>query len=217
MFFSKKQVKKNPTATGQANDQQQKKEFNIVQELFDWAESLVTSLVIIVLLFAFAFRLIGVSGDSMKPTLHNMDYLIVSKLGYTPEQGDIVVLTKEGFLVNEITGKSDSFVKRIIATEGQTVDIDFGAGIVYVDGVPLDEPYIPEPTWLDEGVQFPLTVPEGGIFVMGDNRNNSKDSRHTDLGPVDTRHVIGKAVFLAIPGKSAELDRVEWNRIGFLN
>jgi len=199
MFFSKKQVKKNPTATGQANDQQQKKEFNIVQELFDWAESLVTSLVIIVLLFAFAFRLIGVSGDSMKPTLHNMDYLIVSKLGYTPEQGDIVVLTKEGFLVNEITGKSDSFVKRIIATEGQTVDIDFALGVVYVDGVLQDDSFTLTKTTRQGDLHFPCTVPEGHIFVLGDNRNGSTDSRNAEVGMVDERYIVGRVLFRILP------------------
>ena len=199
MFFSKKQVKKNPTATGQANDQQQKKEFNIVQELFDWAESLVTSLVIIVLLFAFAFRLIGVSGDSMKPTLHNMDYLIVSKLGYTPEQGDIVVLTKEGFLVNEITGKSDSFVNRIIATEGQTVDIDFALGVVYVDGVLQDDSFTLTKTTRQGDLHFPCTVPEGHIFVLGDNRNGSTDSRNAEVGMVDERYIVGRVLFRILP------------------
>jgi len=183
------------------------------REVYEWLQTVVYVVLGMVLLFTFVIRVVAVSGPSMRETLQNDDQLLVVNgwLCGDYQKGDIVIFQKESFEDGE------AIVKRVIATEGQTVDIDFGAGIVYVDGVPLDEPYIPEPTWLDEGVQFPLTVPEGGIFVMGDNRNNSKDSRHTDLGPVDTRHVIGKAVFLAIPGKSAELDRVEWNRIGFLN
>lgn len=207
MFFSKKQVeKKQPVreqvkdpSGEQANDQPQKRKFNIVQEMFDWAESLVTSLVIIVLLFAFAFRLIGVSGDSMKPTLHNMDYLIVSNLFYTPEPGDIVVLTKEGFLVNEVTGKSDSFVKRIIATEGQTVDIDFALGAVYVDGVLQDDSYTYTKTTRKGDLQFPCTVPEGHIFVLGDNRNGSTDSRNAEVGMVDERYIVGRVLFRILP------------------
>ena len=107
-------------------------------------------------------------------------------------------------------------VKRVIATEGQTVDIDFNAGTVYVDGAALEEPYAREATWLAEGVEFPLTVPAGGLFLMGDNRNDSEDSRSADLGPVDSRCVIGKAVFLALPGKTADLNAREWNRVGFL-
>ena len=107
-------------------------------------------------------------------------------------------------------------VKRVIALEGQTVDIDFGAGIVYVDGEALEEDYIREPTWMSEDLDFPMTVPEGHIFVLGDNRNNSSDSRHKDLGPIDTRMVVGKAVFLAVPGVTKDLDTREWNRVGLL-
>ena len=99
-----------------------------------------------------------------------------------------MVLREESFLEEPI-------VKRVIATEGQTVDIDFEAGVVYVDGEALDEPYINEPTYMEEGTEFPLTVPEGCIFVMGDNRNHSSDSRDSRLGTVDTRCVLGKAVF----------------------
>ena len=105
----------------------------------------------------------------------------------------------------------------MVATAGQTVDFDFETGSVYVDGAELDEPYIRERTYTPEGVTFPLTVPEGCVFVLGDNRNDSKDSRHTELGAVDTRKILGKAVFVLIPGKTAELDQRELSRIGSLN
>ena len=111
---------------------------------------------------------------------------------------------------------SDLIVKRIIATEGQTVDIDFDAGVVYVDGQALEEDYIREPTYLDEGLEFPITVPEGCLFLLGDNRNNSMDSRYPDLGPVDVRCVIGKAVVLVFPGKTAETGKRDFGRIGGL-
>ena len=156
-------------------------------------------------------RLIGVDGHSMVPTLQDGDRLLVlnSMLYDDYKYGDIVVLRKETFLEEPI-------VKRVIATEGQTVDIDFDEGVVYVDGQALEEDYIREPTYLDEGLAFPITVPEGCIFLLGDNRNNSMDSRDPSLGPVDVRCVIGKAVALVFPGKSAETEKREFSRIGGL-
>ena len=118
-----------------------------------------------------------------------------------------VVLRKDTFLEEPI-------VKRVIATEGQTVDIDFVSGAVYVDGELLEEDYINEPTYVEEGTEFPLTVPEGSIFVMGDNRNHSSDSRSSDLGTVDTRYVIGKAVFLLFPGADEATGQRDFGRIG---
>ena len=151
-------------------------------------------------------------GQSMRETLQDGDMLLILNdhlcMGYQP--GDIVVLRKASFR----DGKP--LVKRVIALEGQTVDIDFGAGIVYVDGEALEEDYIREPTWTPEGLDFPITVPEGHIFVLGDNRNNSSDSRHKDLGPIDLRMVMGKAVLLAVPGVTADLDAREWSRVGLL-
>lgn len=173
--------------------------FDFNRELFDWAESLVTSLVIIVLLFAFAFRLIGVAGSSMLPTLQDRNYLIVSDLGYEPESGDIVVVTKKGFLYNEKTGHEDSFVKRVIATEGQTVDIDYYLGVVYVDGQALDEPYTYTPTTRRGDMPFPCVVPEGHVFVLGDNRNGSTDSRNVEVGMIDERYIVGRVLFRLLP------------------
>ena len=110
----------------------------------------------------------------------------------------------------------DPIVKRVIAVEGQTVDIDFAEGIVYVDGEALEEDYIREPTYTAEGTEFPLTVPEGSIFVMGDNRNGSSDSRDYRLGTVDTRYVIGKAAFLIFPGPDYETEKRDFKRIGVI-
>lgn len=120
-----------------------------------------------------------------------------------------MVLRKDTFLEEPI-------VKRVIATEGQTVDIDFDMGAVYVDGTLLKEAYINELTFLEEGTEFPLTVPEGSVFVMGDNRNHSSDSRDSRLGTVDTRYVIGKAVFLAFPGPDAYTEKRDFGRIGVI-
>ena len=182
------------------------------RELYEWTQALVGSVLAVVLVFTFLIRLIGVDGHSMVPTLQDGDRLLVlsSLLDNDYEYGDIVVLREESFLEEPI-------VKRVIATEGQTVDIDFEAGIVYVDGQVLDEPYINEPTYMEEGTEFPLTVPEGCIFVMGDNRNHSSDSRDSRLGTVDTRCVLGKAVFLAFPGADEVTGKREFGRIGLID
>ena len=182
------------------------------RDLYEWTQALVGSVLAVVLVFTFLIRLIGVDGHSMVPTLQNGDRLLVlsSLLDHDYEYGDIVVLREESFLEEPI-------VKRVIATEGQTVDIDFEAGIVYVDGEALDEPYINEPTYMEEGTEFPLTVPEGCIFVMGDNRNHSSDSRDSRLGTVDTRCVLGKAVFLAFPGAADVTGEREFGRIGLID
>lgn len=181
------------------------------REAYEWVQALVCSVLAVVMIFTFVIRLIGVDGHSMVPTLQNGDRLLVlnSMLYDDYKYGDIVVLRKESFLTEPI-------VKRVIATEGQTVDIDFANGIVYVDGVALEEDYINDLTYTDEGTEFPLTVPEGSIFVMGDNRNRSDDSRNSALGTVDTRYVIGRAVFLLFPGADEVTEERDFGRIGLI-
>ena len=181
------------------------------RDLYEWVQALVCSVLAVVILFTFVIRLIGVDGHSMVPTLQDGDRLLVlNSLLYDDYQyGDIVVLRKDTFL-------DEPIVKRVIATAGQTVDIDFNTGSVYVDGALLKENYINELTYLEEGTEFPLTVPEGSIFVMGDNRNHSSDSRDSRLGTVDTRYVIGKAVFLAFPGPDERTGERSLERIGVI-
>lgn len=168
------------------------------RDLYEWMQALVCSVLVVVLLFTFVVRLIGVDGHSMVPTLQDGDRLLVlNSILYDDYQyGDIVVLRKESFLAEPI-------VKRVIATGGQTVDIDFETGSVYVDGELLKEDYINELTFLEEGTEFPLTVPEGSIFVMGDNRNNSTDGRDPRVGVVDQRCILGKALFVLLPFQDA--------------
>ena len=147
-----------------------------------------------VLLFTFVARIIVVSGPSMENTLFGGDLILVWSVGYTPKQGDVVVLTQESY-------QEDSIVKRVIATAGQRVDVDYDANTVYVDGVALEEDYIKEQMFVPhygEGINH-VTVPEGCIFVMGDNRNNSADSRYPDIGIVDTRCVIGHGLMVLFP------------------
>ena len=155
---------------------------------------LVSMMAVFVLLFTFVARIIVVSGPSMENTLLGGDLIVVWSLGYTPKQGDIVVLTQESY-------QEDSIVKRIIAVGGQRVDIDYSSGTVYVDDVPLKEDYTREKMQMPsygEGINH-VTVPEGCIFVMGDNRNRSADSRHPDIGIVDARCVIGRGVAIVFP------------------
>lgn len=164
------------------------------REVYDWIQCVVAALVFCVVMFSFFVRLVDVIGSSMYPTLENSDKIIVSNLLYSPKQGDIIVFRKDEY-------KDEPLVKRVIAVEGQTVDIDFKKGVVYVDGKALDEPYIAEPT--KEKLDFigPVTVPENSLFVMGDNRMHSTDSRYSVIGCVDRRHVVGKVYFTVFPLK----------------
>ena len=182
------------------------------RELYEWVQSLVGSVLVVVAIFTFGIRMLGVDGHSMLNTLQHGDRLLVlnSMFYHNYQYGDIVILRKDGVFDN------DPIVKRVIATGGQTVDIDFNEGVVYVDGEALEEDYIREPTYTAEGTEFPLTVPEGSIFVMGDNRNGSSDSRDYRLGTVDTRYVIGKAAFLLFPGLDYDTEKRNFSRIGVI-
>lgn len=162
--------------------------------LFDWVDALVNALIFVILLFTLVVRVTGVIGSSMEPTLYQNDKLVITKWFYTPKQGDIVIVSKASF-------GEDPIVKRVIATENQTVDIDFVAGTVTVDGEVLVEPYIKEITRRPGDVSFPVTVPPGCVFVMGDNRNASTDSRTTMVGMVDEREIIGRVIYRIFPLK----------------
>ena len=192
--------------------QEQEKQTAKGRDLYEWVQSLVGSVLVVVAIFTFVIRMMGVDGHSMLNTLQHGDRLLVvnSMLYHDYKYGDIVILRKNGVF------DDDPIVKRVIAVEGQTVDIDFAEGIVYVDGEALEEDYIREPTYTAEGTEFPLTVPEGSIFVMGDNRNGSSDSRDYRLGTVDTRYVIGKAAFLIFPGPDYETEKRDFKRFGVI-
>ena len=187
--------------------------------VLSYLHDLVYLLAGLILVFLLLFRLVVVSGTSMNNTLLNGDYLLLlsNTFYHNPQYGDIVVASKDTY------DNGAPIVKRVIATEGQVVDIDFDRGIVYVGDSPdtlqpLDEPYTMTPTNIQEGVQFPVTVEEGCLFVMGDNRNGSLDSRDESIGLVDKREVIGKVFFLFIPGSNSEADPrpVDWSRFGWI-
>ena len=149
----------------------------------------------LILVFLLLFRVVVVSGTSMNNTLLDGDYLLLlsSTFYQNPQQGDVIVASKESF------DNGAPIVKRVIATEGQVVDIDFDTGIVYVNGVALDEPYTLTPTDNEEGIQFPVKVPSGCLFVLGDNREQSLDSRDSMIGLVDTDEIVGRVVFRLYP------------------
>jgi signal peptidase I, bacterial type len=158
---------------------------SVKSEIYDWLQCIVVALVISILLFVFVGRVTGIIGPSMEKTLIDGDKVIISNMFYQPKRGDIVIITKKSF-------DKDPIVKRIIATENQTVDIDFKTGEVRVDGVLQNEPYIAAATHKQYDVTFPVTVPKGSVFVMGDNRNVSYDSRASVIGMIDTRCILGK-------------------------
>lgn len=168
---------------------------NVHKEIYEWIQCIVVALICCVLIFVFIARVIDVVGHSMVPTLQDGDKIVITRLTGDYERGDIVVLRKDTF-------REEPIVKRVIAVAGQTIDIDFENGIVYVDGEALDEPYVNELTYDPEDFESyerPLLIPDGCVFVMGDNRNNSTDSRRETIGCVDTRYIMGKVIFRILP------------------
>ena len=183
--------------------------------LLQYIQDLVKVLAVIVIVFSLMFRIVVVSGTSMNDTLLNGDYLLLlGDVFYrNPKQGDIIVASKSTY------DSGEPIIKRVIATEGQWVDIDFSMGIVYVgDDLdhmdPLEEPYTKTLTTLDEGTVFPLQVSEGCVFVLGDNRAGSKDSRDPEIGLIDEREILGKVIFLFIPGTNYGREEMDFGRIG---
>ena len=170
-------------------------------ELFEWFQMILGCVVAAVVIFNCFARLTRVDGDSMNDTLQHGELMLVWSLGYQPEQGDIVVLNKTSAVLPGWTGPK-AIVKRVIALGGQTVDSDYASSTVYVDGVPLEEDYLPEEMYLPASPFMQQThweVPEGSVFVMGDNRNHSTDSRDDRLGIIDQDYILGKVVLRIYP------------------
>ena len=163
------------------------------REAYDWIQSLISALLICVLVFVFVLRIMDVKGSSMVPTLHNGDKVLVSDLFYEPQRGDIVVFKKDSYDDNK------ALVKRVIAVAGDVVNIDFDRGIVYVNGEALEEDYLDVLTNTKIDFIGPQTVPDSCLFVMGDNRNASTDSRDKRIGMVDKRLIIGKVLLVVYP------------------
>lgn len=202
-MYNPKRVKK--------NKEQQKGGSTLLLYIHD----LTYLITVMMILFLLVFRVVVVSGTSMNDTLADGDYLLLlSNVFYKdPQAGDIVVASKDSF------ENGVPIVKRVIATEGQTVDIDFKTNTVYVDGVALDEPYILDNTtyiYSSDRLSFPLVVDEGCVFVLGDNRAVSCDSRSPQVGLIDRREILGKAVFLFFPGADQETKHRDFSKIGAL-
>lgn len=159
-----------------------------LRELFEWVQAILFAVILGYLIKTFLFTLVLVDGASMSPTLSSGDRLFVYKLFYKPKAGDIIVF-------RPVNDPERPYIKRVIATEGQEINFDFEKNEVYVDGTLLDEPYILEPTRLRGDMSYPLKVEEDTVFVMGDNRNDSHDSRRSDVGLVDYDQIMGCAVF----------------------
>ena len=187
-----------------------KKEVSSAEDYLDWVETIICAFFVVILIFTFLLRIANVDGESMIPTLTDGDRLIVSHLFYEPAAGDIVIVNNvNGHVYNsanelETVSGLDSrprvIVKRVVAVGGQTVNINFDTGEVTVDGNVVNEPYINDLTKLDEGGhQYPVTVPAGYVFIMGDNRMNSTDSRDSRVGFVEKDDILGKVVFRVFP------------------
>lgn len=185
--------------------------YTIKASVFEWLDVVVMALIAVVLVFSFVFRVATIDGDSMLNTLVDGERVVISNFNYVPKCGDIVVISRN--VENSVEGTLTSqgpIIKRVIATEHQTVDIDFTTGKVYVDGKVLYEDYTSSLTVRKDDLDFPMIVPEGCIFVLGDNRAVSLDSRSSEIGDngmIDTRYVLGRAVFRILP----------FNRIGRLD
>ncbi|MDR0293695.1 MAG: signal peptidase I [Oscillospiraceae bacterium] len=183
----------------------EKKKFDPARELFDWAQSLVLAFVAIVLIFTYAAGVFKVDQSSMTNTLQDGDMVMISRLPYTPKRGDIILFTKYGWQgsVNEETGQYSPLVKRVIGLSGDMIDFDGASGTLFINGEPQDEPYIRAPmdrwTSSQTPISLPVKVEDGCVFVMGDNRNGSLDSRSADIGFVDRRSILGRVVLRMTP------------------
>lgn len=175
-----------------------------IKDLFEWLDIVISSVLAVVLIFTFLFRIVSIEGASMENTLLNNERVVISNLFYTPKRGDIIVISRNTQNKINVSDSQSPIIKRVIAVEGQTVDIKED-GYVYVNNVKLDEPYIkdyeivPNSTVDLYDVSFPLVVEKDCVFVLGDNRRESLDSRAQSIGQINKKYILGKAIFRVFP------------------
>ena len=189
-------------------EQQQSNKTKIITEIYDWLDIIISSVIAVVIIFTLFFRIVTIVGDSMQNTLYNGERIFISDMFYKPKYGDIVVISRNmDNSAKDSTRTAEPIIKRVIATGGQYVDIDFDRGVVSVgydlgNMTELKEPYTKTPTNREADVKFPLYVEEGYVFVLGDNRNDSKDSRFSEIGEdglINEKYILGRAVFRILP------------------
>ncbi len=195
-----------PEESEQASEKMAKGSF--VQEVLEIAETMILSVFVVLIVFTYLCRPVTVDGRSMNPTLLDSDKLVMYRLFYEPKKGDIVVvnnhngnlLNKEGKVISSGYSLNECIIKRVVAVAGDELDIDFEAGVVSINGEPLEEDYINDLTHNNDGAfEYPITIPEGYIFVMGDNRNHSTDSRSSAVGLISVKDVLGRTFFRYYP------------------
>lgn len=187
-----------------SSTEQSTKKQSFKKEIFEWVEVVLSAMLAVVIIFTFVFRVATIVGESMENTFFEGQKVIITNWFYSPKAGDVVVVSRNAHNNASASDDEGPIIKRIIATEGQRVSIDFEKGIVYVDGIALDEPYTKTPTNLKYDIDFsaPVYVPEGHVFCLGDNRNDSLDSRSSSIGDdgmIDTRYILGKVTFRILP------------------
>jgi len=187
-------IRETPSAPPvKAKPEKKEKKAPFIFNVYDLASIVMAAFIIIAVCFSFVFRMVEVKGESMTNTLQDGDWLVaVQKSEY--ERGDIIIITQPNYF-------NEPLIKRVIATEGQTINIDYASSTVFIDGQPIDEPYLRE-SFINQKTDdrpLPYTVPEGYLFCMGDNRNGSTDSRSVLVGDIDARYVLGKAEFRLLP------------------
>ncbi|MBR0485181.1 MAG: signal peptidase I [Oscillospiraceae bacterium] len=205
----------------------EQKKTNLFNDIVEILETMLMSVFVVLLLFTYLIRPVTVDGRSMVPTLQNQDKLVMRRILYQPHQGDVVVvsnyaghlLDSNGNVVESGSALNEILIKRVIAVAGQTIEVREDEGRVYVDGQPLDEPYVNEPTLTNDGAfDYPITIPEGYIFVMGDNRNHSTDSRSSYVGLIAEEDVLGNAFFRYCSVQTDEngKESVSFSTVGFI-
>lgn len=219
----------NPTEENKETTQpeEQKNKSTLFDDTVEILEAMLKSVFVVLLLFTYLIRPVTVQGRSMVPTLQDQDRLVMRRILYQPHQGDIVVVNNyAGHILDENGNVKDSgsslnevLIKRVIAVEGQSIEVRADEGLVYVDGVALDEKYTNEPTLTNDGAfSYPITVPEGYVFVMGDNRNHSTDSRNPCVGLIAKEDILGNAFFryCSVETDSEGKSTTSFDTVGFL-